>query len=565
MNTPVQPPPPSSSGPVPQAIPAPTSGTGTLVQLPPNLPPLENGQSLAATVIARAAPGQFQVQLESGVQLTIQTALALANGSSVTLQIQTLGQPPQVAILLGNEGAFAPGGQGQAAAGAPLPGGTPAPTIATDTTTLTQGAIVTATVTRVAAAGQGAAATAGQTAAGATGAPSPTAAAAGGATGAAAATAAPGATSPLAAAASVVTPQSGTTSPAAGTAAGSQTAVQSGPRTGAQAGPTAGGTPGAAQAATSAALPQGTTVAVRILTIVPPGGSAPSATAHPGGTSGAQVVSGTVSGANTAGQTVVQTPIGELTLSANNALPVGSRMILSFAGTPQTPVQIGYDGAPIGLNQQWDALRQAIAALQQNNPAAARTLIQQVLPQPGAQLTSSTLFFLAALIGGDIRRWFGEDTARAMERGGLLGRIEEEFGRVRGLSSDAGAQDWRTYLIPLMSSSGMEQIKLFVRDDGGKDQDGDADQEPGTRFVVEVEFSHLGPFQFDGLTRRKNIDMIVRTQQALSDDMRRDINRIYTNTVSALGFTGEIAFQVTAAFDLNPLHEIGRDTMGVTV
>ena len=116
-----------------------------------------------------------------------------------------------------------------------------------------------------------------------------------------------------------------------------------------------------------------------------------------------------------------------------------------------------------------------------------------------------------------------------------------------------------------MSGSGMEQIKLFVRDDGGKDQDGDADDEPGTRFVVEVEFSHLGPFQFDGLTRRKNIDMIVRTQQALSDDMRRDINRIYTNTVSALGFTGEIAFQVTAAFDLNPLHEIGRDTMGVTV
>lgn len=568
MNTPVRPPPPSSSGPVPQATPAPASGTGTLVQLPPNLPPLESGQSLAATVIARSAPGQFQVQLESGAQITVQTALTLASGSTLTLQVQTLGQPPQVAILLGGDGAFAPGGQGQAPAGGPLPGGTPAPIVAADTTTLTQGAIVTATVTRVAvaAAGQGAAATPGQAATGATGAP--TATAAGAAVGAAA-TATPATGAPQAAAAGIVTPGAGATTPAAGTAAGSQTTAQSGPRIGAQAGPATGGATGAAQATAPTALPQGTTVAVRLLAIVPPGGSTPSAGAHSGGTpgtaAGAQILTGTVSGANTAGQTVVQTPIGVLTLSADNALPVGSRVTLSFAGAPQLPVQAGYESVPIGLNQQWDTLRQAVNALQQNDPAAARTLIQQVLPQPGAQLTSSTLFFLAALMGGDLRRWIGDEASRAIERGGLLGRLEEEFGRVRGLSSEAGAQDWRTYLIPLMSGSGMDQIKLFVRDDPGENEDGQAEQEPGTRFVIEVEFSNLGPFQFDGLTRGKNIDLIVRTQQALSDEMRRDINRVYANTISALGFAGEIAFQITPAFELNPLHEIGGDTMGMTV
>jgi hypothetical protein len=115
-----------------------------------------------------------------------------------------------------------------------------------------------------------------------------------------------------------------------------------------------------------------------------------------------------------------------------------------------------------------------------------------------------------------------------------------------------------------MTNEGLEQIRLFVRD--SRDEEGEAgEQEPGTRFVVEVDFSRLGPFQFDGLSRRKNIDLIVRTQEKLPDDMRRDISRIYGDTVTALGVAGTIAFQVTPAFELNPLHDISGDSRDITI
>ena len=57
--------------------------------------------------------------------------------------------------------------------------------------------------------------------------------------------------------------------------------------------------------------------------------------------------------------------------------------------------------------------------------------------------------------------------------------------------------------------------------------------------------SRLGSFQFDGLAREKQVDVVVRTQSPLAQTMREDMRAIYVDTLTALGFSGTIGFRVT--------------------
>lgn len=518
MNTPVPPTPPSSAA--LQAILQSAASTGTVTQTGAGQPPLQAGEALLATVVARATTGQFILQTDAG-QLTLQTAANLLNGTVVSLQVQLAGARPQVLIQPGSP----PAAGGQTAA--------PAAPAAVVTTVLTEGSTATATVLR--SAGAGAQAT-GTPASGAA-APAPQ-----GGTGAAPV---PGATPSTAPGSGAAT--AGTTIRSAGTVA--TTAGAPGPL-----GPAAPATP-------IVALPAGATLPVRILSIVPPGASP--AAAHPGSGS---VVTGTVTGVTASGQTVIESQLGEIALDAKTALPRGTAVALQLSGAPRLPATVA-EGSLL-LSSQWEALRAAYAALQASDPTAARALAQQALPQPAGGMTTGMLFFLSAMLSGDLRRWIGEEAARALQRAapGVLDRLGQDFGEMRRMATEPAGQEWRTYLIPLLVGGSLEQIRLFVR--GGRDDEAGSkdDKDRGTRFVIEVEFSRLGPFQFDGLTRGKSINLLVRTRDPLTETMRDDIRRIYTSTVSALGFTGTIDFQRSQSFELNPTREVhARHAGGVMV
>tara|TARA_Y100001968_G_scaffold82404_1_gene73448 strand:+ start:59 stop:772 length:714 start_codon:yes stop_codon:yes gene_type:complete len=227
----------------------------------------------------------------------------------------------------------------------------------------------------------------------------------------------------------------------------------------------------------------------------------------------------------------------------------------------------GAEEASLLLKRQWEALRDAIEVLRLSDPAAARTLTQQGLPQGGGPITTGVLFFLSAMMTGDLRRWMGDDAMRALQRtgGNLLERLGRDIGEMQRMATEPSGQEWRSYLIPILVGSDLQQLKLFIR--GEKDQD-DEDvpgQERDTRFVIEVEFSELGPFQFDGLTGGKNIDLMIRTRKALAERMRNEIRAIFADTVSALGFIGTLNFQQTLTFELNPTREVQYRQAGLTV
>ncbi|MBO89676.1 MAG: hypothetical protein CMP14_09150 [Rickettsiales bacterium] len=307
--------------------------------------------------------------------------------------------------------------------------------------------------------------------------------------------------------------------------------------------------------------PPGVTINVRILSATPPGTPLPSRIAVSPDT-----ITGTVTGTTAGGQPIVETPTSEIALSTQKSLPRGTQIAFEIINTPKL-----IDGMPeptsLVLNQQWETLREVMAALHATDPAAARHMAQNVLPQGGGAITTGVLFFLSAMLTGDVRRWMGEDTLRILQRtsGNLLDRLSQDMGDMRRMAVEPVGQEWRSYLVPIISGNALEQIKLFIRGERDQKSEDDTGSGQNLRFVIEIEFSRLGPFQFDGLSRDRSIDLMVRTRDPLSKIMREDIRRIYANTISALGFSGTIDFQQSAIFAINPTQEVHAKQSGITV
>ncbi|MBN4083204.1 hypothetical protein JYU08_00810, partial [bacterium AH-315-B06] len=296
-------------------------------------------------------------------------------------------------------------------------------------------------------------------------------------------------------------------------------------------------------------------LSVRILAITPPGKATPAGTtaattptATRSSAAGSSLAA-TVTGTNDTGQTVVRAGAMELALTTSRPLPVGGNLLLE--AIPLPPAADGADLQSLALARRWEALHDA---LRLGDLSALRTVLTKLIPQPGVQLAGTLLFFISALRAGDLRGWLGQDIARLLERGGSLDRLGEEFAVMQRLATEPAGQDWRLFLIPFLSDDQLHQMRFFVRDDPGN---AEAGASAGIRFIIEVSFTKLGLFQFDGLVRDKAMDLIIRTALALPETARRDITQIYGDTLAALGYTGGVAIRTESFFNVQPLQEYG--------
>jgi hypothetical protein len=310
------------------------------------------------------------------------------------------------------------------------------------------------------------------------------------------------------------------------------------------------------------ALPASGAFTVRVLAVTSPtaGGTpgVPQSVVVP--TGNAPVLTGTVLFSTPQNQPVVQTGAGVITLNVRAELPVGSTVTLEVLGeAPPAPAPTTAAGAPaplVSLSRQWPTLDETIQALRQIDPQLAQTVVRTILPPPGPHLTSGMLFFMAALKSGDVRAWIGEPAVRALEgagKGRLLGKLSDEFKEL-GRGRDVSEGEWRGFFLPVNDGQQIQQVRLFVHKHGaGKDADGEAE---GTRFMLDVEMSRLGPVQIDGLVRSKRLDLVVRTRQALPEEMRRDINALFVTAGETTGFTGGLTFQAGPKMPPPPLEQV---------
>jgi hypothetical protein len=292
-----------------------------------------------------------------------------------------------------------------------------------------------------------------------------------------------------------------------------------------------------------------------------------------GATQGAIQFTGTVTAVTHAGQPVLQTPLGTLTLEIRAPLQTGSRITFELPGgalAPSGPGAAGPGPAALGtLAHSWPALEETLRVLQEIAPGVAAAPLPAAIPQPGSRLASGLLFFLSALSGGDVTRWLGNQASQALKSAGrdsLLSRLGQDFGQLSRLADNQGG-DWRLFFIPIHDGDQLRQLRLFLRH-GWQDRDGGGaqDDDDPTRFVVEVEMSRLGELQLDGLVREKRLDLILRSRAPLPDFMRRDIMQIFHETNEITGNRGNIGFQSSLEWKAMPLEasEVAVDA-GVVV
>ncbi|WP_247893108.1 hypothetical protein, partial [Azospirillum baldaniorum] len=296
------------------------------------------------------------------------------------------------------------------------------------------------------------------------------------------------------------------------------------------------------------ASPRGTATPTATPTMpgAPPGAS-PATPDTPDG----PVLKGTVAGSTPQGQPILATPQGMLALNVQASLPQGSAVTAALtdpAKALQTaPPPLATEPGPLS-ERDWPAMRQLLSALAGVDRSAAQALIGTVMPQPNRKLGAAMSFFLSAIRGGDARGWLGEDAASALEKSGqgsLLSQLEREFRSLQQQAGDPLPGDWRPYTLPMMDANGLLPIKLHIHpihseEDGKTGRKGG---DKGSRFLLDLDLSRLGPMQLDGLVQPNRFDLILRSHTPLTPEIRLDLIQIFADSIRAVGYIGGLSFQ----------------------
>lgn len=153
----------------------------------------------------------------------------------------------------------------------------------------------------------------------------------------------------------------------------------------------------------------------------------------------ATVITGTVSGRDGDGNTLIRTAIGSLSLLLSRPLVPGTELMLAVRDVlPPLNAEVaalasarGADGAGEGggvnalalirqFETGWPALDDAIRAMTAYSPAAAERLVAQFVPSPGPRMTAVLFAFMSALNSGSLR---SGSVARSSKRWRLPGVV----------------------------------------------------------------------------------------------------------------------------------------------
>lgn len=319
------------------------------------------------------------------------------------------------------------------------------------------------------------------------------------------------------------------------------------------------------------ALTTGSEVRLRLIAVAPAPGQPPAVPAA--GNAAQHVIAGRIIGYTPAGNAVLHSPLGAIILQGALSVPVGTE--LSVAVEPALPAS----GAPLpsgtsslpqlllSVARSWPSLTEAIALLRQNASNADALAVLARLPQAGPRLAAGLIAAMQALRANDAEALLGAlVAARAggTARDESARKVRQEFAQVSSLAQERPGIDWRCCFIPILDDGTIRQINLFYRRDRRKDRKDAKDEKAGTRFIVEVDMSRMGPFQFDGLVREKQFDLMVRSHIALPQKFKQDITELFHEALSLGDYRGGLVFQTVKEFPVSPLEEIEKSATSVS-
>jgi hypothetical protein len=255
------------------------------------------------------------------------------------------------------------------------------------------------------------------------------------------------------------------------------------------------------------------------------------------------------------GRPLVMTPLGLLALSVDpqSAPPVGTHVILAVIGKPVPPAAPSRPPPPddhpdTALPRR---LSEVVDQVQSGGNDKLAGALRQAIPAPGPKLAAQLLAVVASAEPSQgLPRWLGDGLVSALTHSApeAMAQLSRQWEALAQPVQGPDAGDWRTLLLPLMIGGQITLLRLTTRQPrrGGTP----ADRETGTRFLLDLDLSRLGPMQFDGLVKRthKRFDLIIRSQQPLSGEMRRDIDGLFLDGLMNFGLQGSIGFQPESRF-----------------
>ena len=285
------------------------------------------------------------------------------------------------------------------------------------------------------------------------------------------------------------------------------------------------------------------------------------------------------------GTPIILTDLGQIQLNVRANLPVGTRITFDITAQepplpgstpPSAPItSLPLSGPPLGLQAGgaaagWPNLSEALTQLQKSDPAAAAQFAAAI-PDGGPRSLVAMIAFAQAMRTGDTRRWPGDDNLRALERTGprgahLAAQIGDEVSALSTKARDTAGPEWRALPVPWNADGRIDRIALITRREGDPDSEaGKKSRGGGTRFLVNLDLSRLGPLQLDGMFRReaRGFDLMIRTKETLPDDLRLELTGVFTNATRAVGLKGGLTFQVTRTFPDPTGGSVSLDKSGV--
>jgi hypothetical protein len=245
-----------------------------------------------------------------------------------------------------------------------------------------------------------------------------------------------------------------------------------------------------------------------------------------------------------------RTPSGQTLLSLGNSLlavktardwPEGTQLRVALG--PLVDLMPGEKAA----NAAFPNLKQVLEVLALHSPGLVQEIMHMRIPQPQpAQMPGAMLFLFTALQRGDLRSWLGNDIDKKLEQLGrieLLQKLQDEWQGMRGQSTDVTGNEWRSVSIPWQDQDKLQAFRFYIHDSHGERQKEKDRQEWARRFLIDMSLSRMGPLQLEGLVHKKKLEIMVRTEIPLPEDLRRELQQSFHKTMEDVRYTGTLRFQ----------------------
>ena len=258
-------------------------------------------------------------------------------------------------------------------------------------------------------------------------------------------------------------------------------------------------------------------------------------------------ITGQVTGMTRAGQPILQTALGIITLATPTTLPAGGSVALEIVGLSNAAMSSTGTAAPASGRAGGGSATLPVPGtgmVAWDGPMIALGDLRLQVPETGPRLVPAILLFLAAIKGGRISNWLaGTDAGDPWGPSALDGDKPgpDASALVRRVENAAG--EWRLFLLPLLHAGLRSQVRLYLRSKDGEDAaPGVLGRHKATRFVIEAEISSLGGVQFDGFVAAKRFDLNFRSRVPVGPVLRLGIAEIYETALSSEGWTGQLNF-----------------------